>query len=369
MIQEAIYTRDKKVLKVSVKKCEVLLQSEAILNFPRIIELEEDRLVLPYGRGRHGGVETRPVAISDDFGVTWVDLPLDNPLADNLETSGILGYLSGGTIAYIDVFPSNVSWSRADGPYHNVSHVEDPIFRLRRFSRQGTLLEDGSFELLNLPWKTSTYELYGTLLEMENGDLLTAFHGHVGTPSEMEPYFTTLVVRSTDGGKTFEHVWHFSPEIDGELVGDQGFCEPDLEVLANGDILCMMRTGSGSPMYQSRSTDGGWTWSEPMCIGWQGVKPHLRLLKNGVLACSAGRGVYGQPQITHAMFSIDGTGEVWEYPFAFHTGPGCSYTSNMERDGKFYVVYSHSSFQRQADTYDFSHHSIKWVVLNVTLSQ
>ncbi len=77
-----------------------------------------------------------------------------------------------------------------------------------------------------------------------------------------------------------------------------------------------------------------------MSIGWPGVKPHLRLLSNGVLACSAGRGLYGHPQITYAMFSLDGTGKVWEYPFAFHTGDGCSYSSNMERDGKFYVVYS-----------------------------
>ncbi len=42
------------------------------------------------------------------------------------------------------------------------------------------------------------------------------------------------------------------------------------------------------------------------------------------------------------MFSLDGRGERWEYPFAFHTGPGCSYMSTMERDGKLYVTYSDS---------------------------
>ena len=141
-----------------------------------------------------------------------------------------------------------------------------------------------------------------------------------------------------------------------------------MAVLANGDILCVMRTGPRSPMYQARSRDGGHTWSEPRSIGWPGVKPCLRLLQNGVLACSAGRGMYGQPQITHAMFSLDGTGETWEYPFAFHTGPGCFYTSNMERDGKFYVAYSHSSFTKPTDAYGLPQQTIKWAVLDVALS-
>ncbi|MCZ6680638.1 MAG: sialidase family protein [Candidatus Poribacteria bacterium] len=369
MIQEAIYTHDQSVLKVSVERCEVLLQSDEILNFPRIIELDGERLVLPYGCGRHGGAETRPVAISEDFGVTWTDLPPDAPMADNVQTSGILGYLQDGTIAYIDVFPVNVKWSRAEGQYHRVAKVEDPIFRIRRFSRRAELLDDSTFRVLDLPWKTASYEFYGTLLELENGDFMTAFQAQVGLPSGTRCDLTTFIARSTDGGKTFEPVWTFHPEIDGRPVGDQGFCEPDMEVLANGDILCMMRTGSGSPMYQSRSTDGGETWSEPTSIGWPGVKPHLRLLSNGVLACSAGRGVYGQPQVTYAMFSLDGTGEVWEYPFAFHTGPGCSYTSNMERDGKLYVVYSHSSFTSPADTYGLPYHAIKWAVLNTVLEE
>ena len=84
------------------------------------------------------------------------------------------------------------------------------------------------------------------------------------------------------------------------------------------------------------------TWTTPVSTGWPQVKPCLRLLESGVLACVSGRGLYGQPQVTHVMLSLDGTGEHWEYPFAFHTGPGCSYTSIMERDGKLYVTYSDS---------------------------
>ena len=49
-------------------------------------------------------------------------------------------------------------------------------------------------------------------------------------------------------------------------------------------------------------------------------------------------------------------------------GPGCSYTSNMERGGKFYVAYSHSSFTRASDTYELPYHAIEWAVIDVALT-
>jgi hypothetical protein len=66
------------------------------------------------------------------------------------------------------------------------------------------------------------------------------------------------------------------------------------------------------------------------------------------------------------MFSLDGTGEKWEYPFAFHTGPGCSYTDLFEREGKLYVVYSHSDFTKPIGTHGLQYQSIKWAVINVS---
>lgn len=273
MIQAASYTDGQSFLNVSVDRIEVLLRSDGILNFPGIIPLAGDRLVLAYGLGRHG-------------------------------------YSKDGTIAYIDVFPQEASgWTRAQGPYHRAMFVENPTWRLRRFSQQGELVETSSLTAANTPWKTASYENYGTFLELDNGHHMTAFQCHVPPLLEDRFNFTTFVARSSDGGKTFEHIHTFDPNMSGEPVGDEGFCEPYMVVLANDDILCMMRTGSRSTMYQSRSTDGGQTWSDPVSIGWPGVKPALRLLSNGVLACSSGRGAYGHPQVTYAIFSIDGTGE------------------------------------------------------------
>ena len=332
MLQEAVYSNGQRTLRASIERCEVLRKSDGILTFPRLIELEGDHLVLVYGRNQHGGGnEKRFAAASDDLGRTWTDQPPEFPFSDNVQTSGILGYLRDGTIVYINCHPVNI-----DEPPPPPS--ENPTFRIRRFSRTAELLDSSDVTLHNLPWKAVSYELYGTVLELDNGDLLTAFQANIGEP--LSP--RVFIVRSSDGGKTFEFVWQFNQlgpdDVMGRMkllrrpwvaelgLGDAhantpyGTTEPDIEILANGDILCLMRTGSGSPMVQSRSTDNGQTWSSPVSIGWPGVRPELRLLSNGVLACSSGRGLYGHPQVTYAMFSLDGAGETWEHPMAFHTG-------------------------------------------------
>jgi len=371
MLKETVYTDGNIVVAAKVERIDELIKSEnEIVNFPGIIELEGDNLALVYGRGRHGGKETRPAAFSYDFGKTWVDAPPEAPISDNVQNSGNLGYLSDGTIGYIDNFP--VEWlyidpEKAKGiPWFNYQ-IEDPNFRWRRFSKKAELLEESRFSIKGLPWKAAAYVTYGRILEMDDGTLFTTFLAVVGKrpwPNIDRLDVRLMIARSGDRGKTFEYVYDFY-KVKGEPVGEEGFGEPDMLELANGDLLCIMRTGSRSTMYQSRSKDRGATWSEPENVGWPGVHPRLMLLDNGVLACSAGRGMYGHPQITYVMFSLDGTGEKWEYPMAFHTGGGCSYTTNMKRDGKFYVVYSDSDFTSEIGSNKLPYQSIKWAVIDV----
>lgn len=369
-LRESVYSNEGQILKVSVERIDTLIKSESdVLNFPGMIEFTS-KLILPYGRGRHGGREGRPVAISTDGGKSWKDLPPDSKFSDNVQNSGIYGFLRDGTILYVDVFPLEAKTRREDWGgkgYHAAQRIQDPTWRVRRFSKSGELIETFKTRAIGLPWKEASYENYGSIVELKNGDLITAFQCHVQPPSETEGYgFTTFMARSTDGGKTFKHVQTFEPKVDGKKIGSQGLCEPDVALLPNGDLLCLMRSGSDTPMHQSRSKDGGKTWSLPVSIGWPGVKPRLRVLSNGVLACSSGRGIYGSPQVTYAMFSIDGTGEKWEAPFNFHTGSGCSYTWNLERNGKFYVIYSDSDFTKPLGTYGLPYQAIKWAVLNVS---
>ena len=111
--------------------------------------------------------------------------------------------------------------------------------------------------------------------------------------SRQVPPFSSAIIRSPDGGQSWEFVTAFHPWEHRQVYGpgdrpvDEGYGEADLVLLPNGDLLCVMRTGSYAPMFQSRSTDGGHTWSTPENTGWQGVKPRLEVLPNGVLACVA----------------------------------------------------------------------------------
>jgi len=369
MLKKAVYVDKDIKVKVEVESIDVLIKSEEyIINFPRIVQLEGEKLVLAYGPGMHGSKvkgTTNAAALSDDFGKTWTPVSGDSPWMDNVQSSGILGYMKDGTIAYIDVTSiegrakkykseegvvlHNVNW-------HIFHRVEDPTFRLRWFSKRGELSDVTYFKIKGLPFKVASYEFYGTLLELGDGSLLTGFNYCTAVPEETGSYEGGVAVcRSTDGGQSFEFL---------SACGKGG---SDMELLANGDILNIMRGPDKNHMsYWSKSRDNGRTWSEPVPTGWPGVEPKMILLSNGVLVCSTGRGVYGHPQITHAMFSLDGTGEKWEYPFAFHTGPGCSYTDLFERDGKLYVVYSHSDFTKPFGTNNLEYQSIKWAVINVS---
>ena len=106
MIQSTQYKGQLGKLIVELERIDVLIKSnDEIVNFPRLVKLQDDKLVLPYGRGRHGGDESRLAAYSEDGGRTWHDFPPDSPWNDKVSTAGVLGYLRDGSIGYIDVFP------------------------------------------------------------------------------------------------------------------------------------------------------------------------------------------------------------------------------------------------------------------------
>jgi len=126
----------------------------------------------------------------------------------------------------------------------------------------------------------------------------------------------------------------YDPDIYGE-----GFDEPCLLRVPDGRILCMLRTGSGRPIYKSWSSDDGKGWSEPVKTGVVGVEPKLLLMTSGVIACSYGRsrkdvsdrpGPFGFPsEDAWIMFSQDG-GETWTNHTVLYEGPSTGYTSMVE---------------------------------------
>jgi len=141
--------------------------------------------------------------------------------------------------------------------------------------------------------------------------------------------------RSSDEG----HTW----EVQGRLlVPDQAtdpnkhrypdlrFYEPGFEILSDGSLLCVLRTGDVSPMYISRSEDMGRSWTNPRPFTRNGVLPRLLQLKNGVIVLASGR-----PGL-QIRFCTDGKGEEWTDPFEmmpFNYNPKEIYSPYQETCG------------------------------------
>ena len=113
--------------------------------------------------------------------------------------------------------------------------------------------------------------------------------------------YRNVIYRSTDQGKSFHYYSTMTMEPDFQ----NDFGEPNIELLSNGDLISMHRTGSYMPLWQFHSTNGGATWSGPTDPGAHGVSPDMVRLGNGVLACT-----YGRPGCW-IMLSPDGRGNDW----------------------------------------------------------
>lgn len=154
--------------------------------------------------------------------------------------------------------------------------------------------------------------------------------------------------QSKDYGRNWKVISRilFNPDGIADKRGENGFEEPAFEIGADSTLVCVIRTGSSSPMYKTISKDKGHTWSKPEPFTPNGVKPRLLYLKNGVLVLASGR-----PGL-QLRFSLDGTGQDWTdpidmIPFIKEDGTfdvwdaTCGYAGLLDVDkNSFYIVYS-----------------------------
>ena len=128
----------------------------------------------------------------------------------------------------------------------------------------------------------------------------------------LKKHWWPMILRSTDSGRTFD-LWSeipYSPDAaaDPKAATRNGFTEPTVCFLADGSVLCLMRTTDGGgpgPLYFARSTDNGKTWSQPAVFDDLGVWPQLLRLKNGVTLA-----VYGRPGL-YVRATADPAGLRW----------------------------------------------------------
>lgn len=153
--------------------------------------------------------------------------------------------------------------------------------------------------------------------------------------------------QSFDKGRSWEVIGKIPFVEDGfsNRRGDKSFDEPCFEILADSSFLCVMRSGSTSPLYRTFSFDRGHTWTKPEPFTPNGVKPCLMTLENGVVVLSSGR-----PGV-QVRFNLDGKGYSWTDPiemipfmemgWSSNRDISCGYTSMIGADGNsFYLVYS-----------------------------
>ena len=134
-------------------------------------------------------------------------------------------------------------------------------------------------------------------------------------------------------------------------------CEPHAIELPNGDILCHIRVqryGAGGvfTVYQSRSCDGGRTWSQPeqLLADFGGSPPHLMIHSSGMLICSYG--YRAAPYGIRVAVSHD-NGETWDTDhILWADGPNddLGYPATIELDdgSLLTVFYAHETSEGPA---------------------
>jgi len=297
-------------LEVKVTRTVTVAEAEEELNFPWVFRGPGGFLSLACSIGQHTVTERGMALVSEDDGETW-----SPPKGAVIGGQGLL--LRDGRAVQLSCWGPEPD---ADGAY--------PV-STAYFADGGREPAETVPGLVTLPFMMKPH-FHRSLIEMPDGSLLATIYG----TQEGQKKYTSALIRTDDGGRN----WRFLSVIaQSEEVGDEGFCEPVIARLANGDLLCAMRVGG--PLYVCRSTDEGRTWDQPVAVADHGVCPDLLLMRNGVLALS-----FGRPNVD-LLFSPDGDGREWTAPLTLYRGNGCSYTSLREAEnGELMVFFSQSGF-------------------------
>lgn len=329
-------------------------------------------------------------AVSYDDGETWVvpapqgTLPISNvALQDGFYLSGIGGrgcfavdwlakypdkrcegvpsYLNNGypgalyTMEGISEFPTDVTVRKINPATGECRSVQGNVIW-----KNGPMdvLEDGEKRYV-----TPFSKLFGLQngAVVKKGDaLFICIYGRgvdckTGKAQKYSHLFSCFVFRSDDDGLT----WHFLSQVAmndrayetarrGYLgrtqgVPVEGFCEPMMTVLPNGNFAMLMRTGHKMPSYITYSADDCKTWSEPAWFDRMGVMPKLL-----TLGCGATVAAYGRPGL-YIRVAADPAAAEWEQPIQIalsrdpETGNcnSCSYARLLPLDDRsFLLVYS-----------------------------
>ncbi|MBT3376127.1 MAG: exo-alpha-sialidase [Lentisphaerae bacterium] len=239
--------------------------------------------------------------VSRDGGRTWQKLPSKIPMGHQLRDGSIVGVGMRTKPA-----PGKPGW------FETRAYLSRDGGKTVRSFRTNVHVPNAKAGIGHAPAPGPLF--WRSIVEMPDGALLAAMYGWFvgdespvpGQPGSMR--YRTFLVESRDMGHTWAYLSTVAYDPD---IGTEGYCEPVLRLLPNGELLCILRTGGDNrpfwqdnPMCQTSSRDGGKTWDKPHRMGVDGVSPDLCVMSDGTLACS-----YGRPG-ADLMLSTD-NGKTW----------------------------------------------------------
>jgi len=231
-------------------------------------------------------------------------------------------------------------------------------------------IPNASFTVTGSGGRVDGFLFHHGILQLSNGELIGSMYGNYegdvllcdGYPTELnQRKYRTVVVFSKDKGYTWGNpvlvaydkmlgrgipdnhkmIGKSIPETRGgrtmivPAITQEGFREADLVEAPNGDLICVMRSGGRNPapgvnlfptpLYCSRSEDGGKSWTPPEQIADRGTCPSLVTMKNGIIVCT-----YGRPG-NWLIFSDD-NGKTWKGAFQFGTTGSSNYLLEVVPD-------------------------------------
>jgi len=161
-------------------------------------------------------------------------------------------------------------------------------------SLDGGLTWDETVQVATRPY-SGGYGMRGGA-QLPNGDVLLPL-------SDVPSYRTVFVVRSKDGGRSWE------APVEAASQPGRWFEEPSALVLEGNTVLMVMRENETGYLHRCVSRDGGQTWSEPEPTPIRGYPAHLLALPDRRILC-----VYGyrfDPYQIRAVVSED-RGQSWD---------------------------------------------------------
>lgn len=193
--------------------------------------------------------------------------------------------------------------------------------------------------------------------QLPDGTLLATGYGRFEEDNVAVDYLPAMkqsrsyLLRSGDEGLT----WEYLSTIAAPPIHQEGFGEPVLLRLAHGPragrLICQMRTGRETAVYQSESDDDGKTWSTPHPLSWAfgrfgrtreiiGVDPDLTEMSDGTLVMGYGHKPDYRDNGNFVAFSLD-QGVTWTEETRVSTEMTRAYVGVRETSpGHLYVVYT-----------------------------